>query len=260
VLLHGKMWQAHKDGDHLGTIAGADRLVEVLPGYTSALDLKNQAAEELEARAEGYIVSHEYGNAVSVLESLQRVWPEREGVASRIAWCRTQVEANQRAETAIARAVAKGDAGDPESGLEALAAISYDPRLQGSVDQARSRLEARLAELDATAPTIEIATSRELAFKKNQTITIPLKVADDFRIDRVVVHARNESDDGYLQIPLAPDEAGLYDFTVAPDLHGNQDVYFYVVAVDPSGHVGRLGAEDEPIKVERAKWYHKIGD
>ena len=257
---HGRMWQSHKEGDHLGAITAAGRLVEVLPGYTTALEVRGKSAEELEARAEGHIVSHEYPSAVAVLESLLEVWPDRDGVASRIGWCRDQIDAARRTETAIARAVAMGDGGDPEGGLEALAAVPYDPRLQAAVEDARSRLHARLAELDARPPVVELAGDGPLTFKKNEILTVPVRVSDDLRVERVVAHARNESDADYLQIPLEPSGGGVYTFTVSPDLHGNQNVYFYVVARDPSGNLGRLGAQDAPITIERSRWFKKILD
>jgi hypothetical protein len=258
IRLHGEMWQAQKEGDHLGAITRADELVEVLPAYTTALEVRRRSAEELEARAEGHVVSHEYESAEAVLESLRRVWPEREGVAERIAWCRERIEEAHQAEAAIQRAVARGDAGDPEGGLEALAAVRYDPQQQEVVDRARTRLEGRLAELDAAAPTVEIASDVSPAFKKNQSVTVPLTVTDDLRVVRVVVWARNESDDGYLEIPLQPAGGGRYDFVVTPELHDNQNVFFYVEAFDPSGHVGRLGTSDSPQSVERSRWFKKI--
>jgi hypothetical protein len=157
----------------------------------------------------------------------------------------------------IGSALARGDAGDPEAGLAILDKIPPDPRLQDEVDRARSVLEARIADMDAGAPVVEMTAAAELGFKKNETVTVPLRVTDDYRVERVVVHARNESDDGYLQIPLEPAGDGLYNFVVAPELHGNKSVQFFVVARDLSGHVGRFGSQDEPQTVTRKKWFKK---
>jgi hypothetical protein len=129
--------------------------------------------------------------------------------------------------------------------------------LQGEVDRARSVLEARFAELDAGEPVIEIATAMELGFKKNATVIVPLRVTDDYGIERVVVHARNDADDGYLQIPLEAAGDGFYHFVVTPELHGNKNVRFFVVARDSSGHIGRFGSQDEPHTVVRKRWFKK---
>jgi serine/threonine-protein kinase len=258
VRLHGAMWQAHRDGDHLGAIERAGRLQQVLPQYGGADDIRAQAAEELKARAEGYIASHEFVNAAAVLESLLRVWPDHDSAAVRLAWCREQIIETEKASSSIARAIARGDAGDPEAGLAMLDQVAPEPQLVDEIAAARVRLEERLAGLDAGAPVVEIAMDEPLAFKKNQSVTVRLKVTDDYRVERVVAHARNESDDGYLQIPLQSIGGNLYNFIVTPELHGNQDVYFFVVARDRSGNVGRLGAQDAPQKIERRRWFKKV--
>jgi serine/threonine protein kinase/tetratricopeptide (TPR) repeat protein len=255
--LHADMWEAHKSGDYLRAVAKAGQLEDMFPGYTGAPDLKNQSAAALESQAEAFIARGEFENAVAILEDLREVWPGRAGSAARIAWCNEQIDLARREESMIAQALAKGEAGDPEAGLAILDRMSTDPLFQGDVDRARLVLESRIAELDAGEPVIEIAATMELGFKKNQTITVPLKVTDDYRVERVVVHARNESDDGYLQIPLEPAGDGLYHFVVAPELHANKSVSFYVVARDPSGHIGRFGSQDEPQMVVRKRWFKK---
>lgn len=257
LRLHAEMWDANSDGDHLVAITKAAELERVLPAYSGAPEAREQSAAELEARAEAWIAEHRYADAIGVLESLTGVWPDRDAAAARIAWCREQIDLTQREESVIASALAKGGAGDPEGGLAALAAMTPDPRLQDEHDQARAALQDRLAAMDADPPTIEIATAMDLVFKKNQSITVPLKVTDDYRVERVVVHAQNESDDGYLQIPLEKNDDGLFHFTVTPELHGNKDVQFFVVARDHSGHVGRLGTGDEPKTIIRKKWFKK---
>jgi len=257
VGLHADMWGAHKDGDYLEAVEKAGLLQELLPGYAGAPELRDQSAAALESQAEAFIAADDFSNAAAVLESLRQVWPGREGTADRIVWCNEQIDLTRREESLIAEALASGDAGDPEAGLVILDRMTPDPRLQGEVDRARSVLEARVAEMDAGAPVIEIATAVELGFKKNETVIVPLKVTDDYHVERVVVHARNESDDGYLQIPLELDGDGLYNFVVDPELHGNKSVRFFVVARDTSGHIGRFGSQDEPHTVTRKKWFRK---
>jgi hypothetical protein len=83
-------------------------------------------------------------------------------------------------------------------------------------------------------------------------------VSDDYGVERVVVHARNETDPEFLQLPLRPADDGSYRFVVTPELHGNRDLQFYVVAEDRSGHVGTLGAAEAPRTLERKKWFKKL--
>jgi hypothetical protein len=255
--LHTQMWDANRNGDYLAAVEAAGRLQTIFPGYTGAPDLREQSAAELESRTEALIAENRYEDALAVLENLRRAWPERAGLSARIARCNEQIDVARRGESLIGNALAKGDAGDPEAGLAILSRMTPDPRLQDDLDRARSALEDRLAEMDAKEPVIEIAAAAELGFKKNETVTVPLRVTDDYRVERVVVHARNEADDGYLQIPLEPAGDGLYNFVVSPDLHGNRSVDFFVVAKDHSGHIGRLGSQDQPQTVTRKKWFKK---
>ncbi len=252
-----EMWDAQKAGDYPAAIEHAGRFGELLPGYSGAADVRAEAATALQAQAEALIADHRYADAVAVLESLRRAWPGHSSSAARIAWCEEQINLARQEESVIALALARGRSGDPESGLAALAEMTPGPRFREDYDRARSALEARLAEMDADQPTIEIATAVELGFKKNETVIVPLRVADDYRVERVVVHARNEADDGFLQIPLEMDSEGLYIFTIAPELHGNKNVYFFVVAKDRSGHIGRFASQDDPQLVTRKKWFKK---
>jgi tetratricopeptide (TPR) repeat protein len=258
LRLHSEMWDAQKAGDYPAAIEHAGRFGELLPGYSGAADVRAEAATALQAQAEALIADHRYADAVAVLESLRRAWPGHSSSAARIAWCEEQINLARQEESVIALALARGRSGDPESGLAALAEMTPGPRFREDYDRARSALEARLAEMDADQPTIEIATAVELGFKKNETVIVPLRVADDYRVERVVVHARNEADDGFLEIPLEMDSEGLYIFTIAPELHGNKNVYFFVVAKDRSGHIGRFASQDDPQLVTRKKWFKKL--
>jgi len=258
LQLHSQMWDAFERGEYLSAIEGAGRMETLLPGYDGSAELRNQAASALEARAEGMISEHQYTNAIAVLEGLRRVWPDHPSAAARIAWCEQQIDTAKQEESIIEAALASGEAGDPERGLAALADMDPGPTLRGAHDRARAALEAKLAEMDAGEPTVRIAATVELGFKKNETIVVPLTVEDDFRVDKVIVHARNESDDDYLQIALQADGEGIYNFTVDPELHGNKNVYFFVVAKDASGHIGRLGSREEPQTVTRKRWFKKL--
>ena len=257
LRLHRQMWDASADGGFVRAIAVGSELEALLPNYSGAREVREQSATALEVRAEALIAEHRFAEAVALLESLTGVWPGRAGAADRIGWCREQVALTERQESKIANALSMGEDGDPEGGLAALSAMTPDSRLQGEYDRARKTLQDRLAAMDSAAPTIEIATEIDLAFKKNDSITVPFRVTDDYRVERVIVHARNEADDGYLQIPLEKKGDGLFHFSVTPELHDNRDVQFYVVARDHSGNVGRFKSSDDPGTIFRKKWFRK---
>jgi serine/threonine protein kinase len=258
IGLHTRMWEAYDAGDHLGAISASNELALVLPGYSGAREVRDQSAEAIEGRAEAFVAGRELDKALAVYESLLRVWPDRAGLSARVDRCREQLEIARREESVITAALAMGQAGDPEGGLARLDSIAGEAGLSDDVAAARATLEAKLAELDAGTPGVELATAVELSFKKNERLTIPFRATDDHRVESVVVHARNENDDTYLEIPLEADDEGLYRFTVTPELHGNTDVVFYVVALDRSGHVGRLGSSDQPLTIVRSKWFKKL--
>ena len=259
LRLHTEMWDAESREDHVAVIRIGGELERVLPGYSGAPEAREQAAAAIASRAEGAAVRGQFDNAVAIYESLERVWPNRPEVAERIEWCRDRADEGRRAESVIAAALAMGEGGDPEGGLAKLDAIDPDPRVKTEVERARAALRTVLEELDAEAPVVDLAVDGDLGFKKGATVIVPLRVTDDYRVESVVVHARNEADDGFLRIPLERADDGLYHFTVTPELHGNKDVSFYVVATDRSGHVGGLGSEDDPQTIERKRWFKKLG-
>ena len=257
LRLHRQMWDTSAEGAFVEAMTVGTELEALLPNYSGVREVREQSATALEVRAEALIAEHSFAAAIEVLESLTGVWPDRTGAAVRIEWCREQMALTRREESKIANALSMGEGGDPEGGLELLSAMTPDPRLQDEYDRARKALQDRLAAMDSAAPTIEIATEIDLAFKKNDSITVPFRVTDDYRVERVVVHARNAADDGYLQIPLQKNGDGLFHFSVTPELHDNRDVYFYVVARDHSGNVGRFRNNEEPETIFRKKWFRK---
>jgi len=257
LLLHSEMWDAEKEGDHLGAIRYAGELEREFPGYGGAPDARERAAVAVETRAEGAAERGAFDDSLAILESLDRVWPNRPGLSERIRRCSEQVDASRREESVIESAWALGRAGDPEGGLARLDTLGSDAGTTAEAEEARSALLNQLKAMDEQIPTIEFATAMDLGFKKNATIIVPLRIRDDYSVERVVVFARNKGDDGFLRIVIDPGDDGLYHFSVTPELHGNKDVFFYVVAEDRSGHVGRMGDAGMPLTIERKKWFKK---
>jgi hypothetical protein len=259
LALHAAMWEAMRGQDPLAAIEASGRLLRVLPGYGGAADVRREAAGEVERTAETLIGEHRFDEAITVYQQLARAWPERDGPEARIAWCESRIAAVREVNAVVEQALAAGDAGDPEAGLAILDRFdTAGADLSNRVERTRDELRMQLAELDADEPVVELAATSELAFKKNQTVTVPFYVTDDHRVEQVVAHARQESEDDYLEIPLKVSSDGLYSLTLTPELHGNQDVYFFIAATDSSGHIGKLGARGKPVKIERKRWLKKL--
>ncbi|MFV2072627.1 MAG: hypothetical protein ACC742_08245 [Thermoanaerobaculales bacterium] len=254
---HADLWDAKKNGDHWRVIEAAAKMAAILPDYSGAYQLRDEAAAALAAEAEPVIEEGNYEKAITMLERLQSAWPASPGVAERIAWCRTALGAERLQQATLASARAKGEAGDPEGGLRLLDEADVDPAWESRYAEARRRLETQLANLDAGYPIIELQEGFDLAFKKNQGLVVPLRVTDDYRVERVVVLARTGAGSEYREIQLSNAGENLYPFEVTPELHGNALVRFYVIAIDHSGHETRLGGPEGPLTIKRKKWFKK---
>ena len=254
---HNDLWAAEEAGDNLRVIELSAAVSALLPEYNAAYQLREQAAVAIRADAETAIEAGNYELAIVRLDSLQKARPGRTGVEERINWCREQVRAEQRQREILDEALAMGEAGNPEGGLRALAAAEPDSDWLDRYEEGRRRLETQLANLDAGHPIIELPNDFELAFRKNKTLVVPLSVTDDYRVERVVVVVKTESNPEYREIVLQDQGSGMYPFEVSPDLHGNAWVQFFVVATDHSGHETRLGGPQGPLTIQKKKWFQK---
>jgi len=254
---HTELWDAKKSGDHWRVLELAAQMAALLPDYSGTYQLREEAAAALAAAVEPVIEEGDFEQAITMLQQLQSAWSASPGVAERIGWCQAALGAERFQQATLDSARAKGDAGNPEEGLRLLEGADVDPDWEGRYAEARRRLETQLANLDAGYPIIELEEGFELAFKKNQGIVVPLRVSDDYRVERVVVLASTVAGSGYREIPLSNVGDGLYPFEVTPEFHGNSPVRFYVIAIDHSGHETRLGGPEGPLTIKRKKWFKR---
>ena len=257
LTAHQELWAAQEAGDSFGVIENAAALATLLPEYSAARQLRDQAAASIRAEAETAIEAKDYQGAIALLDRLHEALPDLDGVEERIAWCRDRVAADREQRDTLNRILALGEAGDPEGALHALDAATPDSDWQQRYQQARQRLESQLAELDAGFPVIELPEGFELAYRKNDTLVVPLKVTDDYRVRQVAVLVKTESHPEFREIQLEDMGEGSYPFEVGPELHENSWLQFYVIATDPSGHETRLGGPQGPLTIVRKKWYQK---
>jgi hypothetical protein len=179
------------------------------------------------------------------------VWPERDGVAERIEWCRRQQAGEDRMMAVLESALTTGQAGDPEGALRVLAGVTPTEEFNGRFERARRTLTDQLASMDAQPPEIFVPTDLEMILRKNTTFVVPITVTDDYRVERVIAHVRKNDESGFREIPLESTDAGLYPFEITPALHGNKKLFFYVTAEDRSGHRSNLWSADQPQLLKR---------
>jgi serine/threonine protein kinase len=254
---HNALWEAEKEGDHLRVIELATKMSALLPQYSGALQAREIAVVAFRADAEAAVEMGDYEVAIARFDSLRSAWPGAPGVEDRIVWCRERLLVERRHRELLEEILARGVAGDPEDGLRRLAEANPDPEWADRYAEAQRHLEDQLAGLDSGFPVIELQDDFELAFKKNQSLVVPLRVSDDYRVERVVVLVLAAGGADYREIQLQNAGDGVYPFEVTPDLHGNAPVRFFVVASDRAGHETRLGGPQGPLTIQKKKWFQK---
>lgn len=258
LRLHAALWRAHDADDNPAVLESAAAMMKALPKYSTPLKFRDQAARALEAQAEGAAAAGHFDVALSVLGPVERSYPQREGLAKKLAGYRRQQAAQAELAPLIDTALAKGAAGQPEAGLKMLTGREAVPGLEGRLAEARSRLDGQFAKLDAAPPQLTLPAQAELAYKKNRDITLPVEVSDDYRVVRVRAMVRPEGASEFHAMALAPAADGRYVIEIPASLHGNGAVAVYVEAEDSHGHTGRLGSPSEPIVIDRKGFFKRI--
>lgn len=258
LRLHAVMWKAHDAGDHAGVLAAAAAMIESLPEYSTPYEFRDEAAQALEAQAEGAASSGRFETALEVLEPVRRFHSGRDGLDGRLQRYRDQLARQQELAPLINRALAEGDAGRPEQGLGMLAGREPVPGLERRLLEARASLETRLAELDAEPPAVVLKPGTPMEFRKSEVVVLPLEVSDDYRVEAVRAMVRPDGAAEYREVPVRPDGEGGWVLEVPVDVHGNESLDVYVEAEDRSGHVGRLGAPEQPLRIEKKGFFKRI--
>jgi hypothetical protein len=232
----------------------AKTILAAVPTCRAVSDDRDKAATALEVEADSLTMNGKLADAQSTLATIQRAWPEREGLADRMAAVTARIEAEQRVRNVIAAAEAAGRQGRPDTGLEDLAQLRPDHPLASQVDSARTALAAQLAQLDRGTPRLTIAGSSKLDYDKNKTAVVELVVEDDFEVETVGFFARRRGNASFVQFAAVDQGAGHYTVSIPAAFHQNQTVEFYALARDPSGHTGELGSPTAPLEIKRHRW------
>ncbi len=258
LRLHAVMWEAHDAGEHAEVLEAAAAMIGSLPEYSTPYEFRDSAAQALEAQAEGAASSGRFETALEVLEPVRRFHPGRDGLDGRLQRYRDQRARQQELAPLIDRALAEGEAGRPEDGLDLLAGREPVPGLERRLEEARASLETELAELDAEPPAVATKPGTPLEFRKSEVVALPLEVSDDYRVKAVRAMVRPDGAAEYREVPVRPDGEGGWVLEVPVDVHGNESLDVYVEAEDRSGHVGRLGSPEQPLRIEKKGFFKRI--
>jgi serine/threonine protein kinase len=248
-----EMWAAQGAGNHVQVIERAGRLIALLPEYGGSYDQRERAASAIETKAQSALQSRDYDTAIGQLEELRRVWPTRPGLTQKINEYGKRQSTTSQLERVLRSAETRAAGGDPEEALRMIDAVRPTATFQERYADARSRYQAQLAEMDRATPEVEIASGFELRFKKGQTVRVPLRIKDDYRIASAKAMVRSAARSTYSEIDLQHAQGSSYYLEITPAIHGNKSVHFYVIATDRSGHTGRLGSAEQPLELKK-RW------
>ena len=252
--LHALLWKAQEAQDHALIIERASTMIDALPKYSTAFKFREDAASALEEQSDRARDAEDYGPAKNLLEPVSTYWPDRPGLAQRLAALNKAEQQLAFQRTQIVKALAKGREGKPEAGLKLLGEITPVNLLQASHVEAVALLRQHLVEMDANPPSVALNPDTELTFKKKKTVTIRLTITDDHQVTGASAFLKPAGAGGYSKIKLNIDQStGVCTFEVGPETHNNDDFSLYVEATDGSGHTGRLASPEAPLEFKRKK-------
>lgn len=252
-----RLTRAQQEGGHEKVVEEAATLLALVPHSSRAREARDFAAAALDAEADAAIAAGRLDAALQSLESLRRGWPDRPGLATRIAQVEADRKDDQRLESLLADVAREAKANGPQSALRLLTGTPPNPRFAERFRQAKAGLEAQIAGLDRTPPVLAIPAAWEAAYDKGESVKVPLLVSDEHAIASVELWARPEGG-RFEKVPVRHVTGAQYVAEILPALHQNKTVELYATASDASGNQGQLGSADNPRKIKRKKWYEKL--
>ena len=252
------LWREHKDRNHFGILRKAAELLQLVPSYSAAAELREQSAVTLETEAADLIRQGRYQEATYRIDALRQEWPDRPGLDRLAGSMGNQQAEDSSLQTVLNQAAATADR-RPTDGLAILARARPSARWQGQFQQLQQQLQARFAELDAKAPEIRLVTSGELVYEKDEPLTLLLNISDDYELKAAQFLARLEGGGAFQALPMKPNSGGGANFKVLvpPNFHQNETVEFYVVAEDLSGHTARLASPEAPQLIKKRGFWQR---
>lgn len=232
----------------------ARQLESLLPGTREASRAQERAAQALEAQARSWEAQGQLDQALTVLETLERYLPARPGLAGELERLRHARARQEQLRVVLERAARLGREGKPEQGLALLVELPAEQRGEAQVQRVKEQLAQQLAKLDAGAPTVAPPSANfKWEYAKGQVAKIEVKASDDHGLARVTLFFRKKGEKSFRSLPMTKTSGGTFVAEIVPAVHGNQDLEFYVLAEDHSGHQGQLGSEQKPLEAKRKR-------
>ncbi|BCW94090.1 MAG: hypothetical protein KatS3mg007_1984 [Thermoanaerobaculum sp.] len=235
-------------------LSEVQNLERLLPGTREAAAAQERAAQALEQQAKVAESQGNYPQALHFLQTLERYLPARPGLAEKIARLREAQGRQEQLRKVLDRAAQLGNEGKPEQGLALLAEVAANGGMAAEVAKLKEKLAAQLAALDSGAPAVAPpAPGYKWEYPKGQVAKVEVKASDDHGVARVTLFFRKKGEKSYRSLPMSKTSAGTYVGEIVPATHGNEDLEFYVLAEDHSGHQGLLASPERPLEVRRKR-------
>jgi eukaryotic-like serine/threonine-protein kinase len=244
-------------GDHVQVLEGFAALATLLPKAGDPEDLRGKAAQALEQQAESMVQNARYPQALALLGPIQRTWPDRPGLAERLASYQTY-QANEKAQEQLLAALPGLERRKkPWDGLQMLNEVEPTPHLAPRLAEARKRLETLLAQLDQQPPQVVLRDGYLLEYSRGTVAELSFRATDDYQVGEVKVLARPQGGK-YQEVGLETTRTGYKTVAFDPAFHRNGTVELYVVATDLSGHQGFLGSAEKPLVIKRKQGFERL--
>ncbi|HEV8582385.1 MAG TPA: protein kinase [Thermoanaerobaculia bacterium] len=248
---------AAKRGDHTQVLERYATLAALLPQAADPEDLRGKAAQALEAESETMVQGARYADALARLGPIQRTWPDRIGLAERIARYQTYQGDEKKQEGILAALPALESRRKPWDALQMLTDVEPTPHLAPRFAEARKRLEGLLARLDKQPPQIVLRDGYLLEYARGTVAELSFRVTDDYQVKEVKLMARPQGGK-FQDLPLETSRTGYSTVRIDPRFHRNGTVELYVLATDLSGHEGAFGSPDKPLQLKRKQGFERI--
>ena len=251
VELHRLIEADAAEGKHAAVLQRFAELEALSPGISDPLELRDKAAQALEAQAQTAAVQGKYDEALARLAPVEASWSKREGLAPLAASYRKAKEDEPKQQALLASIPAWERRKKPHEGLDLLKGVEPTPHLRPQIEEARKRLEAQLSQLDKTPPQVTLRDGYFLEYSRGVVVELSFRVSDDYEVKSVKLMAKPPG--GRMrEYPLEVSRTmGFYTAELPASFHQNGTVEIYVVATDLSGNEGHFGTPDKPMKVTR---------
>ncbi|HEV3074170.1 MAG TPA: hypothetical protein VHB47_07115 [Thermoanaerobaculia bacterium] len=243
-------------GDHAQVLERFRAMEGLSRMLRDPLELRDRAAQALEDDAHALAADGRYDEALRRLGPLLRDWPERAGIKE-LAKRYETASASEAQQLALLDSVPSYESRHkPSEALDLLRPMQPTPHLEQRFAEAKQRLEAQLARLDAEPPQVVLRPGYALDYWRGAVVTLSFRVTDDYEVKSVKVFARPESG-RTTELPLKKSGFG-WDVNILPSFHQNGTVELYVVATDLSGHEGHLGTKENPLRLQRRQGFKQL--